>query len=253
MRRKPELAKIKTVYFAHRGLHDTLPQGESPNTAPENSLKAFELAVNAGYGIELDIQLSKDNQVVVFHDETLDRMCGVPGAVLDYTYEELQEFTLLNSDQRIPLLKDVLTLVAGRITLIIEYKIVNHNLSVCALGDEILRAYDGPYVIESFHPFALRWYKQNNPTVIRGQLSTRFIAYKDYRSFQYFLLQNLLLNFISKPDFIAFEHTHAAMWSRSICRLLFRNLSVTWTIKSPEDLAKARHKFDWFIFEGFEP
>jgi len=258
LRRKPGFNEINTVYFAHRGLHDNNPSGSGHHseggvpTAPENSLKSFELAIEAGYGIELDIQLSKDNQVIVFHDETLERMCGIPGAVLDYTYDELKALPLLGSDQQIPLLTETLKLVAGHIPLIIEYKIVKHNLTVCTLGDEILRDYQGPYVIESFHPFALRWYKKNNPTVIRGQLATRFIVHKEYRSLQYWLLQNLLLNFITKPDFIAFEYKYPRMWSRSLCRYLYQNPAVTWTITTPDALEKVKTKFDWFIFEGFD-
>jgi len=251
LRRKAGFNEINTVYFAHRGLHDNNSSEGGHPSAPENSLKSFELAVDAGYGIELDIQLTKDNQVIVFHDETLERMCGKPGAVLDYTYDELLEFTLLGSNEKIPLLTETLKLVAGRVPLIIEYKIVKHNLTVCTLGDEILRGYQGPYVIESFHPFALRWYKKNNPAVIRGQLATRFIVHKEYRSPQYWLLQNLLLNFITKPDFIAFEYKYTGMWSRFLCRHLYRNPAITWTITNPTDLKKVRRKFDWFIFEGF--
>ncbi|MCL2050779.1 MAG: glycerophosphodiester phosphodiesterase [Lachnospiraceae bacterium] len=250
-RLKPGFHLINSIYFAHRGLHDNA-LGKGKSAAPENSLKAFERAVTAGYGIELDVLLTKDSQVVVFHDETLERMCGVAGAVIDYTYEELKQFTLMESGERIPLFADVLKLVDGRVPLIVEYKIVNHNLSVLPLGDELLREYKGQYVIESFHPFALRWYKQNNQAVIRGQLADRFTEKKEYQSFQYWLLQNLLLNFITKPDFIAFNHEHQGMWSRTICRVFFGNKAVAWTLKTPEELEKVRTKFDWFIFEGFE-
>ncbi|MCL2718403.1 MAG: glycerophosphodiester phosphodiesterase [Lachnospiraceae bacterium] len=252
LRHKPGFRELKTVYFAHRGLHDNNPCAEGGCDAPENSLKSFEKAVAAGYGIELDLQLSKDGQVVVFHDETLERMCGVPGNVLDYTYEELKQFTLLGSTERIPLLAETLELVAGQVPLIIEYKIVKHNLSVCEIGDKLLRKYQGVYVIESFHPFALRWYKENHPSVIRGQLADRFTEKEEYKSLQYWLLQNLLLNFITKPDFIAFNFEYAGMWSRTICRRLFRNPAAAWTIKTPAELEKVRQKFDWFIFEGFD-
>lgn len=247
IQRKPEFSRFQTIYVAHRGLHDNLSE------APENSLKSFEKAVAAGYGIELDLQLSKDGQIVVFHDESLERVCGVEGDVLDYTYEELKNFPLLNSGERIPLFAEVLKLVDGRVPLIIEYKIVQHDLSVCALGDKMLREYKGAYVIESFHPFALRWYKKNNPSVVRGQLADRFTDKAEYRSFQYFLLQNMLLNFITKPDFIAFNHENSGMWSRTLCHRLFCNPAVGWTIKTPGELEKARNKFGWFIFEGFVP
>ena len=254
LKRKPGFkALAKTIHIAHRGLHENHPPGGKPASAPENSLKAFELAAAAGYGIELDIQLSKDGRVVVFHDETLTRMCGIKGDVLDYTYEELSAFPLLDSTERIPLFSEVLKLIDGRVPLVVELKIVNHGLSICTLGNELLRNYKGLYVIESFHPFALRWYRKNNPSVIRGQLADHFTSKEEFKSIQYRLLQNLLLNFITKPDFIAFNHEHAGMWSRTLCRVLFRNPAIAWTIKSPAELEKAQSKFDWFIFEGFTP
>ena len=99
--------------FAHRGLH-------SPDkSVPENSLAAFRLAAEAGYGIELDIQLSKDGQVVVFHDDTLDRVCGVKGRVDAYTLEQLQQMRLCKTEERIPLFTEVLRTVAGRVPLIV--------------------------------------------------------------------------------------------------------------------------------------
>ena len=99
------MLSFHTKVFAHRGLHN------GRGSAPENSLAAFRRAVDAGWGIELDIQLSKDRQVVVFHDASLNRMCGVCGRVRDYTWEELCSFRLGESEERIPLLSEVLALV----------------------------------------------------------------------------------------------------------------------------------------------
>ncbi|MDR2547623.1 MAG: glycerophosphodiester phosphodiesterase [Lachnospiraceae bacterium] len=246
-KRRGQFGDFATVYYAHRGLHVT------PGDAPENSIAAFTLAADQGFGIELDIQLCKDGQVVVFHDETLERICGVTGRLLDFSYEELSEFTLCGTQEKIPLLKDVLDLVAGRVPLIIEYKIVDGDMTVCALGDALLRQYQGAYCIESFHPFALRWYRKNHPAVIRGQLADRFTAKSEYRHLKYWLLQNLLLNFLTRPDFIAFNHEHRKMWSRSLCQKLWRNPAVAWTLYQPEELTQAKKHFDWFIFEGFAP
>ena len=93
---KPDESMFRQKLFAHRGLHDN--EGD----APENSMKAFEKAITAGYGIETDVQLSKDKVPVIFHDFTLDRICGVDGKVADYTYEELQQFNLAKSQEKIP-------------------------------------------------------------------------------------------------------------------------------------------------------
>ena len=102
--------------FAHRGLHSR------DKSVPENSIAAFRLAARAGYGVELDVHLSRDGQVVVFHDDTLERVCGVSGQVEDYTFQELQQFRLCGTEERIPLLSDVLGVIRGRGPIILELK-----------------------------------------------------------------------------------------------------------------------------------
>lgn len=261
LKRKPDLAVLKNIYFAHRGFHDNHPldtsggktkEGHEGNLkVPENSLLAFKLAADAGYGVELDIRLSKDNQVVVFHDDSLERICNTGGQISDFTYDELKEFSLCNTNERIPLLTDVLEIVAGQVPLMIEYKIRKNNLSICNIANEILCNYNGKYVIESFHPFVLRWYKKNNPDVIRGQLAEKFTKKPEYRKIIYFLLQNLLFNFLTKPDFIAYNHHHARNWSRILCRKLYHSPAFAWTIRTLAELETAKNDFDYFIFEGF--
>ena len=117
----------------------------------------------------------------------------------------------------------------------------------------MLEKYHGIYCIESFNPLVLRWYRQNHGSVVRGQLSDGFLKSGEFQGPLYFFLQNLMLNFITKPDFIAYNHKYEKTLSRRICRTLFRNLSVAWTIKSREELEKARGKFDIFIFDSFIP
>ena len=107
--RRPDTSLFKKVYFAHRGLHDN--EGE----APENSMAAFQKAVEAGLGMELDVQVTKDGIPVVFHDFKLERICGVEGKVVEHTYEELQAYTLCQSKERIPRLSDLLQMVDGQI------------------------------------------------------------------------------------------------------------------------------------------
>ena len=106
--------------------------------------------------------------------------------------------------------------------------------------------------MESFNPLAVRWYRKNHPQVMRGQLSDGFHA-TQYRGPLYFLLENLLFNFLTKPDFIAYNHECAGNLSRRLCREFYRNTAVAWTIRSEEELEKARKYFDLFIFENFLP
>lgn len=269
--------------YAHRGLHD------NATDAPENSLAAFRKAVEAGYGIELDVQITADKKLVVFHDDTLARMARfaqdaapaqdaasaqdavpaqdapqhrgrqpqiVPGRIRDYTRNELQSrFQLLDTNERIPSFENFLALVNGRVPLIIEIKEESTDMTVCPLVDAVLRDYKGTYCIESFNPLAVKWYKKNRPAVIRGQLSDAF--HKDdptkYKRPVYFFLTHLLFNFLAKPDFIAYHHKYAHEPSRMLCRSLYQALSVAWTIRSREQLEKNRAKFDLFIFDSFDP
>lgn len=244
---KPSADPFKKWLYAHRGLHN------NNSDAPENSMLAFSRAVEAGYGIELDICLTRDRVPVVFHDETLKRICGVEGKVCDYTYEELQQFHLCDSAQRIPRFEDVLKLVDGRVPLIVEFKIAFMDLSLCPIADRILRRYKGLYCMESFNPLGVWWYRCHRREVMRGQLSDAFLKEGKYKGPVYFVLQNLLLNFIGKPDFVAYHHIYHGVLSRRICRGLYRNTAVAWTIQSQEDLNRAKKYFDIFIFDSFLP
>ncbi|MGL4373892.1 MAG: glycerophosphodiester phosphodiesterase family protein, partial [Turicibacter sp.] len=190
-----------------------------------------------------------DGVLVVFHDETLDRMCSVNGKVIDYTFDELQAFKLGDSDELIPTFADVLNVVSGKIPLIIEIKMHTACTKVCVATNKALENYQGPYCIESFHPVAVRWYRKNRPDVIRGQLSSNF----KNESLSHFIVQHLLTNFITKPDFIAYGHQYHTGLSRQLCQKLYRCLSVAWTIKSQAELDACRDSFDLFIFEGFIP
>ncbi len=245
---KPDRSRFMNVHYAHRGLFD------NDSEAPENSLAAIRLAVENGYGIEMDVQLSKDGIPVVFHDATLKRMCGVDGKVWEYTLEELQQMKLASSNETIPTFADVLETVAGKVPLIIEYKLDRVQTEVCELANELLTAYEqkynGPYCIESFHPFAVIWYKKNRPDIVRGQLSMEFWRDEKHKDQKYLIIMAFLLtNFLSRPDFIAYQHCDYKNISRQLCKWMGA-LSVTWTIKSKEQFEKAKEHFDLFIFDS---
>lgn len=247
MFKRPDAAPFREWLYAHRGLHD------NHSDAPENSLRAFGKAADAGFGIELDVQMSKDGVPVVFHDYTLKRICGAEGKVCEYTFEELKQFSLCGTDQKIPRFEDVLKLVGGRVPLIVELKIEAGDLSVCPAADKLLTDYGGMYCIESFNPLGIHWYRRNRPDVVRGQLAEAFSRGKEYTGPLYFLLENLLFNWLTKPDFIAYNYRHADMLSRRLCRGLYRCTAAAWTIKSEEELKEAGRHFDIFIFDSFLP
>ena len=228
--------------FAHRGLH------KKDKTVPENSLAAFERASSYGYGIELDVQLSKDGQVVVFHDDTLNRVCGVDSRVDEKTYDELSKISLCGTTQTIPLFSEVLKTVRGRGPLIVELKNGKRNEELCEKTYALLEKYSGEYCIESFNPFIVRWFKKNAPEVIRGQLAN---PPKDYNGevgpITAVILGNCLLNFLSRPQFIAYKITPKP-FTVKLCEALGA-MKVAWTSR---DWVNDKF-YDAVIFEFYKP
>lgn len=265
---RPDREPHISVLYAHRGLHD------NSSDAPENSMAAFKKAVEAGYGIECDVQLTRDGIPVIFHDFTLKRVAryaegqaigdgplnedgtvSVPGKISNYTYEQLQQFHLLGSDEKIPKFEDFLELVDGRVPLIVELKIELKDLSVCPAVDKLLSDYKGVYCIESFNPLGVLWYRKNRPNVMRGQLSDEFHKEdpKEFNTVLYFGLTHLFFNFLTRPDFIAFNRKYPKSLSLWLNRHLYKCLTAAWTIKSQEQLDKATEDFDIYIFDSFIP
>ncbi len=247
MWKKPDRTPLLNVLYAHRGLFD------NKTDAPENSLPAFQKAVEAGYGIELDVQLSKDGIPVVFHDASLKRMCGVEGNVWDYPLSELKQLKLADSNAEVPTLAEVLDVVDGKVPLIIEYKLDVPQTKVCRLVNDLLRSYTGAYCIESFHPLALIWYRRHRPDVVRGQLCMEFWNEDKYRGNPFFfVLSYLVTNAAARPDFIAYKHSDTSNLSFRLTKRMGA-LSVAWTIKSQTQLEEAKKHFDLFIFDSFIP
>lgn len=246
-RMKKKADKMKGVFYAHRGLHN-LAEG-----VPENTMAAFERAVEAGVGIEMDIQLTKDEQVVVFHDFDLKRVCCADGQVSDYTYEELSRLSVCRTRERIPLFRDVLAMINGRVPLLVEIKYKNLYSRICGKADRLLRDYPGEYVIESFHPRALLWYRIHRPEICRGQLAMNYQRQEGHFGPELILSRHLLFDFIGRPDFISYDIRDRKAISKNICRKLFHCPSAGWTVKSPEQLKQIRSYYDSFIFEGFLP
>ena len=229
--------------YAHRGLHNI------EDGIPENSLAAFRAAKEAGYGAELDVQLSKDGQVVVFHDDTLDRVCSVHGNVCDFDYNDLKEMSLLGTTEHIPLFTEVLDAFLGGGPLIVELKSGNRNDELCRKTYEILKSYPGIYCIESFHPFIVKWFKDNAPEVFRGQLAEPAGEYPDTVSkLSAWFLAGCRLSFLNKPDFIAYKNTGRP--ARVLKKRKKGTLLFAWTSRVP-DVDQALN--DGVIFGNYRP
>lgn len=244
--RRRDTAAFTSVRYAHRGLHS------GDGRFPENSISAFRLANKAGFGAELDVQFTKDKQIVVFHDDDLKRMCGIDKRVDELDYAELKELPLLDSDQHIPLLIEALEALDGA-TLLCEFKTTTNydDTSLCDAAYPILKAYKGDFCVESFNPLMMRWFKKNAPEVVRGVLAKKFEE-ENYPKVLRFSLGSLFANFLCRPDFIAYRHTDSGRFFFRLCRK-FRPATIAWTVQSQEEETKANKLFDTIIFEGYMP
>ncbi|MBR2350943.1 MAG: glycerophosphodiester phosphodiesterase [Clostridia bacterium] len=242
-----KIAAYRGVNLAHRGLH-----GEG---AAENSMTAFRRAKEAGFGVELDVRLSKDGELVVFHDDTLTRVAGVEGRVDELTLAELRECRLSGTDDTIPTLREVFDLIDGSIPILIEVKEKIGSSAVTRKLLAELKSYDGPYIVESFDPMAISAFRKGRREVPLGILSRRFCDMKEHKgSPLYFALQNMLFNFLSVPDFVAYRHSDANTLSLKLARSLFGTVTVAWTTRSAEEgEAAKKNGFDCIIFENYLP
>lgn len=249
MLHRPNMEAFMHRLYAHRGLHN------NQSDAPENSMLAFEKAVQRNYGIELDVQLTKDDEVVVCHDFDLKRICGKDIKIKDLTFEELQQYPIYGSSQTIPKFTDVLALVDGKVPLIIEYKSEDTNMHICDRVESILQEYTGVYCVESFNPMIVFWYRKHRKETVRGILSDSYVkeGFTAFPKIGYELMHHLLLNFIIKPDFVAYNHLYYKDISRTLCHKLYRLPAVAWTIKSKQQLSNRQKDFDLFIFDSFDP
>lgn len=239
---KRQKAPFWGLNFAHRGLHTR------DKSIPENSLPAFERAAREGYGIELDVQLSKDGKVVVFHDDTLDRVCGVHARVDEKTWAELQELRLCGTEYRIPLFSEVLNTVRGRGPLIVELKSGRRNRELCEKTYAMLQNYRGEACIESFNPFIVMWFRFHAKDLLRGQLAAPTKEYlKDMGCGRAFLLSHCLMNVFSRPQFIAYKIGYRPPTVRLAEQL--GAMKVGWTSHEPRN----EKKRDAVIFEFYRP
>ncbi len=242
-RKHSDLKLLKNKYIAHRGLHSIKPD------IPENTMAAFRSAADSGYIIENDIHLTRDGEVVVFHDDNLNRMCGVDKKIAELTLAEIKECRIKGAEMQIPTLSEALKVINGKVPLLIEFKANAKNYKrLCEAANKVLKEYNGKYFVQSFHPFVLGWYKKHRPDILRGQLASAFCGEELYKQ----LAGNLLFNFISRPDFVSYDHLYKNKLSRRLCTL-FGAYPVGWTFKSQAEIDASRHDFCTYIFETFIP
>lgn len=242
----PDLARLQGWKYAHRGLHDA--------DKPENSMAAFQAALENGYGIEFDIHLIKDGNLAVMHDRSLLRTAGIDTDITDLTTEELGNYHLCGTEETIPTFSQVLDLFAGKAPLIIELKCDNNAEALVDAAVKAMEGYEGPYCMESFDPRCVHILKKKYPHIVRGQLTQDYSNSKSTLPAPLkWVLKNQALNFLTLPDFVAYRYRDIDTFSNTLVRKFWGVAGVTWTLKTQEQFDDAVAK-DWIpIFENFKP
>lgn len=235
-------------YIAHRGLH------AKELWAPENSLEAFRRAIYKGIAIEIDIHLTKDNQIAVFHDDNLFRMTGVNKNINELTMQELKQLRLQGTSEHIPSLYEVLKLVNGKVPLLIEIKDTTKKIGKLErVFAYQMRYYKGYWAVQAFNPFRLNWFRKNMPKIPRGQLITQH--HDDnlvIRFVKNFSSKPIVWEHLSKPQFLSYDLRYISIDTvllaiQNSCELF------TWCATTPELLIEAEKFSESIIFEGFIP
>ena len=239
MKKLPDTHWLYTLPVAHRGLHG--------GDVPENSLTAFRLAMEAGYAVETDLHLTSDGVLVAFHDDMLMRMTGAKGNIKEKTYAELATLNLANSHEKIPTFDEMLSLIDGKVPLLIELK-SNGEKGLEEAVCNRLKTYQGAYALQSFDPFILRRVKKCAPEILRGQLSS-FFEDQNFGFLKRTLLKRMTLNLISQPHFISYNEKNLPY---RLARKKNKPL-LCWTVKTEEAYRHAQRVADNVIFEEIRP
>ncbi|WP_372651654.1 glycerophosphodiester phosphodiesterase family protein [Halobacteriovorax sp.] len=229
--------------IAHRGLHDI--------EIPENSLGAFKSAIDSSYVIELDVRLTKDGKVVVFHDLETSRLMDQNYKISDTDLSELEELALKGSNFKIPSLKTVLDFVAGRVPLLIEIK---NESKVGLLENELVRIlddYKGEFALQSFNPLSLKYISKVRPDFKIGLLVGSFSKSKLPFVKKIFLKYMLLTPYL-RPDFFSIEYGVNIWMQKSMLKIYNDRPILYWTIKNKETASELIKSGHGVIFEGFK-
>ncbi len=233
--------------IAHRGLHD------ARNGLIENTRSAFAAALGADYAIECDLQITRDGEAVVFHDETLDRLMDAKGLVADRSTSELRSLAFRSGSDHIQTLAELLEQVQGKVPLVIELKSIwDGNEALARRAIEVVKGYDGPLAFMSFDPEVIALVRRLAPDLVRGIVADR-VTHPDYDILPVSArvrLRDFAHIETTDPDFISYHWRDLPYPPVTQFRGTGRPV-ICWTIRSPEDAALARHYSDQITFEGF--
>ena len=232
---------IKSNLITHRGLHN--------ESVPENTLEAFQNAVKHGYDIELDIQLTKDNKIIVAHDNNLQRLCGVKKRIDQLDYKELSSYKIGSSNSSIPLLSTVLDSLPNTTNLMIELKTGRKNKILVSLFLDMISKHSFTYVVQSFDPRIIHLFKKKAPHLSRGYIVKN-------RQVKCILLNRIIkllpIHSWIKPDFYVYKFEDLP--NKYMDKMKKKGYPIlSYTAKSQQDLDFVRDRYDNAVFEGFAP
>ena len=237
--------------IAHRGLHDRA------RGIIENMPAAAQAAVSGNFGIECDIQLTADGEAMVHHDDALGRLTEGTGALLGKTAAELKAVQFKNTPERMMTLGDLCALVAGRVPLVIEVKShFDGERKLVARMAEVLTSYRGPVAGMSFDPDQVLALRETMPALPRGIIAERTYDEADWPEATLAQRQSMLHLrhvFRTRPHFVAYWVDDLPAPAPWIARNVFGLPLLTWTVRTPEQRARAARYADQMIFEGFRP
>ena len=241
-----DISWIKDIFIAHRGLHS------KDKSVPENSISSFKLAIERSYGIEMDINILKDGTVIVFHDYNLKRLIGKNINLGNLNYDDIKDFKILNTEEKIPTLKEVLNLVNGKVPLLIELKPHGNNRLLCENFIKDIKNYNGKFAIHSFNPHIVKWFKKNHPDIIRGQITEYFRDDKKMKKFTKYLMKSMFFNKFTKPDFVNYGIKDLP---NKYCDRAYKKgmCIISYASRSQEEFDMVKDHYDNSVFEFFTP
>lgn len=228
--------------IAHRGLHN--------KENPENTLAAFKRAIDGNYGVEIDVQMTLDGVLVVFHDDDLQRLTGLTGDIREVNYDYIKDAYILGTNEKIPTFEEFLSFIDGKIPILVEIK--DHKkvgIPEQKIAD-LLSKYKGDFAVQSFNPFIVKWFKDNKPEFIRGQLASP-LTDDPYPKWKKFVNRFMLLIKYNGSQFVSYDTDDIKR--KQILRIKKRMPIIMWTVRDPKQLDETLGYYDNYMFENFIP
>ena len=240
--RIPENHWLRTTKIAHRGLWG--------GAVPENSTASFKAAIQAGFAIETDVHLTADGQLIVHHDSNTLRQTGVKHEITETDLATLKTLFLDGTQEKLITLSELLEILNGQIPLMLEIKAnMTNSKEIAQAVHVIMKDYKGEFAVQAFNPLAVKWFKKNEPSWLRGQLSC---SYSDQKGFAFYLGKTLFFNRMTKPDFV--DYDQADLPNKYVDKAKKQGkLIITYTITTPEREKELKGYYDNLIFEHYLP